>query len=79
MKLTLHHLPDGTFAAEVPTVTGEPKIVFSKPFDSDSGRIDHYTVLAAVLLRMFGLVLPPIGETKLKEPGEQTVNAKLAG
>lgn len=78
MKLTLHHLPDGTFAAEVPTVTGEPKIVFSKPFDSDSGRIDHYTVLAAVLLRMFGLILPPLSETHLTEPGEETVTAKTA-
>lgn len=78
MKLTLHHLPDGTFAAEIPTVTGEPKIVFSKPFDSDSGRIDHYTVLAAVLLRMFGLILPPLSETHLTEPGEETVTAKTA-
>ena len=78
MKLTVHHLPDGTFAAEVPTVTGEPKIVFSKPFDSDSGRIDHYTVLAAVLLRMFGLILPPLSETHLTEPGEETVTAKTA-
>ena len=78
MKLTVHHLPDGTFAAEVPTVTGEPKIVFSKPFDSDSGRIDHYTVLASALLRMFGLILPPLSETHLTEPGEETVTAKTA-
>ena len=78
MKLTLHHLADGTFAAEVPTETGEPSIVFSKPYDSDSGRIDHYTVLASVLLRMFGLILPPLSETSLTEPGEETVTVKIA-
>ena len=78
MKLTLHHLADGTFAAEVPTETGEPSIVFSKPYDSDSGRIDHYTVLAFVLLRMFGLILPPLSETSLTEPGEETVTVKIA-
>lgn len=79
MKLTLHHLPDGTFAAEVPTETGEPRIVFSRPFDSDSGRIDHYSILAAALLRLYGLVLPPISATNLKEPGEDTVTVKIAG
>lgn len=78
MKLTLHHLADGTFAAEVPTESGEPQIVFSSPFDDDAGRMDHYTVLAAVLLRMFGLVLPPLSETHLTEPGEETVTAKTA-
>lgn len=78
LTLTLHHLPDGTFAAEVPTITGEPNIVFSKPFDSDSNRIDQYSVLAAALLRMFGLVLPPLSETHLTEPGEETVAAKFA-
>lgn len=78
MKLTLHHLTDGTFAAEVPTESGEPQIVFSAPFDDDAGRMDHYTVLAAVLLRMFGLVLPPLSETHLTEPGEETVTAKTA-
>lgn len=78
MKLTLHHLADGTFAAEVPTETGEPEIVFSKPYDSDSGRIDHYTILSAALLRMFGLILPPLSETNLTEPGEETVIVKIA-
>lgn len=78
MKLTLHHLADGTFAAEVPTESGEPQIVFSAPFDDDAGRMDHYTVLAAVLLRMFGLILPPLSETHLTEPGEETVTAKTA-
>ena len=78
MKLTLHHLADGTFAAEVPTESGEPQIVFSAPFDDDAGRVDHYTVLAAVLLRMFGLILPPLSETHLTEPGEETVTAKTA-
>ena len=78
MKLTVHHLPDGTFAAEVPTESGDPQIVFSAPFDDDAGRMDHYTVLAAVLLRMFGLVLPPLSETHLTEPGEETVTAKTA-
>lgn len=78
MKLTLHHLADGTFAAEVPTESGDPQIVFSAPFDDDAGRMDHYTVLAAVLLRMFGLVLPPLSETHLTEPGEETVTAKTA-
>lgn len=78
MKLTLHHLADGTFAAEVPTESGEPQIVFSAPFDDDAGRMDHYTVLAAVLLRMFGLILPPLSETHLTEPGEEIVTAKTA-
>ena len=78
MKLTLHHLADGTFAAEVPTESGDPQIVFSAPFDDDAGRMDHYTVLAAVLLRMFGLILPPLSETHLTEPGEETVTAKTA-
>jgi len=78
MKLTLHHLPDGTFAAELPSPNAEPHIVFSAPYDSDSGRIDQYSVLAAVLLRMFGLVIPPLSETHLTEPGEETVTAKIA-
>ena len=78
MTLTLHHLPNGTFAAEVPTESGDPQIVFSAPFDDDAGRMDHYTVLAAVLLRMFGLILPPLSETHLTEPGEETVTAKTA-
>lgn len=78
MKLTLHHLPDGTFAAELPSSNAEPHIVFSALYDSDSGRIDQYSVLAAVLLRMFGLILPPLSETHLAEPGEETVTAKIA-
>lgn len=78
MTLTIHHLPDGTFAAEIPTESGEPKIVFSAPYDSDAGRIDQYSVLAAVLLRLCGLILPPISETNLTEPGADIVTAKIA-
>ena len=78
MKLTLHHLADGTFAAEVPTESGEPQIVFSAPFDDDAGRMDHYSVLASVLLNLFGLILPPLSETSLTEPGEETVTVKIA-
>ena len=78
MKLTLHHLPDGTFAAEIPTETGEPEIVFSSPFDSNAGRENQYTVLASALLRLYHMVLPPISETKLKEPGEESVIVKFA-
>lgn len=78
MKLTLHHLADGTFAAEIPTESGEPQIVFSAPFDDDAGRIDHYTVLASVLLRLYGLILPPMSETNLAEPGEETVTVRIA-
>lgn len=78
MKLTLHHLADGTFAAEIPTESGEPQIVFSAPFDDDAGRMDHYSVLAAALLRLFGLILPPMSETNLTEPGEETVTVRIA-
>ena len=78
MILKIHHLEDGTFAAEVPTAEGEPEIVFSAPYDDDAGRIDHYTVLARVLLTLWGIVLPPISETKLKEPGQDSVPVKIA-
>lgn len=78
MTLTLYHLADGTFAAEVPTESGEPQIVFSAPFDDDAGRMDHYSVLAHVLLSMFRIILPPISETGLIEPGEETVSVKVA-
>ena len=79
MKLTIHHLPDGTFAAEIPTGEEKPTVVFSSPYDSDAGRMDQYAVLSAVLLRLFRIVLPPVSETKLNEPGEDTVTAKIAG
>ena len=78
MTLTIHHLPDGTFAAEIPTETGELQIVFSAPYDDDAGRIDHYSVLARVLLSVFRIILPPINETKLNEPGKDTVPVKIA-
>lgn len=78
MNLTIHHLPDGTFAAEIPNETGESQIVFSAPYDDDAGRIDHYSVLARVLLSVFRIILPPINETKLNEPGKDTVPVKIA-
>lgn len=74
MKLTLHHLKNGTFAAEVPTDAGNV-VVFSTPYDTDPGHSDQYTVLAEVLRRTFGLNLPPISETNLFDPGEDTVEA----
>ena len=79
MKVTVHHFPDGTFAVEIPTESGEPQLVFSAPLDDNAGRIDHYTVLAAALLRLYGLILPPISKTKLISPGEDTVPARFAG
>lgn len=78
MSLTLHHLEDGTFAAEIPTEDGEKEIVFSSPYDDDAGRMDHYAILAHVLLTVFKIILPPISETNLKEPGEDTVRVKIA-
>lgn len=78
MTLTLHHLPNGTFAAEVPSPDG-PQIVFSSRYASDSNRESQYTVLAALLKLAFGLVIPPLNETKLTEPGtEQEISAKIA-
>lgn len=78
MTLTLHHLPNGTFAAEVPSPEG-PQIVFSARYASDANRESQYTVLAALLKLAFGLVIPPLNETKLTEPGtEQEVSAKIA-
>lgn len=79
MNLILHHLSDGTFAAEVPTETGEPEIVFSSPYDSNAGRESQYQILAAVLLRLYGLILPSFAETNLDEPGEESVPVKIAG
>ena len=78
MTLTLHHLKNGTFAAEVPSPDGL-QIVFSSNYASDSNRESQYTVLAALLKLAFGLVIPPLNETSLTEPGtEQEVTAKIA-
>ena len=78
MTVTLHHLKNGTFAAEVPSPDG-PQIVFSSNYASDSNRESQYTVLAALLKLAFGLVIPPLNETNLTEPGtEQEVTAKIA-
>lgn len=78
MTLTLHHLENGTFAAEVPTSAGT-HIVFSSYYASDAGRESQYTILASLLRLAFGLVLPPLNETDLMEPGsDQEVTAKIA-
>ena len=78
MTLTLHHLKNGTFAAEVPSPDG-PQIVFSSNYASDSNRESQYTVLAALLKLAFGLVIPPLNETNLMEPGtDEEVTAKIA-
>lgn len=78
MTLNIRHLPNGTFAAIVPSPDG-PQIVFSSRYASDSNRESQYTVLAAILKLAFGLVIPPLSETKLAEPGtEQEIAAKIA-
>ena len=78
MTLILHHLKNGTFAAEVPSPDG-PQIVFSSRYASDANRESQYTVLAALLKLAFGLVIPPLNETNLTEPGtEQEVSANIA-
>lgn len=78
MTLTLHHLKNGTFAAEVPSPDG-PQIVFSSRYASDANRESQYTVLAALLKLAFGLVIPPLNETNLTEPGtDEEVTAKIA-
>ena len=78
MTLTIRHFNNGTFAAVVPSPDG-PQIVFSSRYASDSNRESQYTVLAALLKLAFGLVIPPLNETKLTEPGsEQEITAKIA-
>lgn len=77
MTLTLHYLDDGTFAAEIPTEDGN-RIVFSKSYDTDPAHSNPYAVLAAVLLSMYRIILPPISETNLIEPGEADVTARIA-
>lgn len=78
MKLTLHHLDNGTFAAEIPTESGEKEIVFSSSYDTNAERVDHYSVLSRILRASWGIILPPISETGLTEPGEETVSVKVA-
>lgn len=78
MTLTIRHFNNGTFAAIVPSPDG-PQIVFSSRYASDSNRESQYDVLSALLKLAFGLILPPLNETKLMEPGsEQEVTAKIA-
>lgn len=78
MTLTLHHLKNGTFAAEVPSPDG-PQIVFSSRYASDANRESQYAVLSALLKLAFGLVIPPLNETNLTEPGtDQEITAKIA-
>ena len=78
MILTIRHFNNGTFAAVVPSPDG-PQIVFSSRYASDSNRESQYAILAALLKLAFGLVIPPLNETKLIEPGtEQEVTAKIA-
>lgn len=78
MSITIRHFNNGTFAAVVPFPDG-PQIVFSSRYASDSNRESQYTVLAALLKLAFGLVIPPLSETKLAEPGtEQEIAAKIA-
>lgn len=78
MTLTIRHFNNGTFAAIVPSPDG-PQIVFSSRYASDSNRESQYTVLASLLRLAFGLILPPLNETKLAEPGtEQEISAKIA-
>lgn len=78
MTLTIRHFNNGTFAAVVPSPAG-PQIVFSARYVSDSNRESQYDVLSALLKLAFGLILPPLNETKLMEPGsEQEVTAQIA-
>jgi len=78
MTLTIRHFNNGTFAAIVPSPAG-PQIVFSSRYESDANRESQYTVLAALLKLAFGLILPPLNETNLMEPGtEQEITAKIA-
>ena len=78
MTLTIRHYNNGTFAAVVPSPDG-PQIVFSARYASDSNRESQYDVLSALLKLAFGLVIPPLNETNLMEPGtEQEITAKIA-
>lgn len=77
MTITMHHLKDGTFTAEVPTVEGTA-LIFSSRYASDSNRESQYDVLASLLEVVYHLVIPPLCETKLIEPGEAEVPVKIA-
>lgn len=72
MTITVHHLKTGTFAAEIPGETGNI-VVFSSPYDHDPGHSDQYEVLRNVVRKTYGLILPPLYETHLIEPGEEKV------
>ena len=78
MTLTIRHFNNGTFAAVVPSPDG-PQIVFSSRYASDANRESQYAVLSALLKLAFGLVIPPLNETNLTEPGtDQEITAKIA-
>ena len=75
--LIMHHLQNGTFAAEIPTPDG-PALIFSSRYASDSNRESQYTILASLLRLAYGLILPPLCETKLIEPGKDEVTVRIA-
>lgn len=75
MTIKVHHRKNGTFAAEIPTGDGNI-IVFSHLHDHDPGHSDQYEVLRGVLLEVYGLILPPLSEVGLAEPGDAEVVAE---
>ncbi len=78
MIITVYHRKNGTFAAEIPAEEGNI-IVFSYQYDNDPGHSDQYDVLRNVMRDAYGLLLPPLSETSLIEPGEEKVIAKEVG
>lgn len=78
MIVTVYHRKNGTFAAEIPTEKGNI-VVFSYPYDHDPGHSDPYNVLRNVIKDVYGLILPPISETNLIDPGEEKLNAEPVG
>ena len=76
MIVKVHHLKDGTFAAEIPDIE-RPVVVRSNVFYSVHCHEDQYDVLRTALLKFYGLLLPPMWETNLLEPGEDEVQVKI--
>ena len=76
MKITIHHLKSGDFAAEVTTPDG-PRLIFSSVYESDAARESPYEILSTALRRAFGIILPPLSETALLEPGSERITARI--